>query len=77
MRGRCKRHAKGFHSDLLKLEHAGKGLERDMEADEGKSSPKGHVTWQVGMVKENTTAKLWATVARDQTARVQSKQLCY
>ena len=47
MRERCKRHAKGFHSDLLKLEYAGKGLERDMEADEGKSSPKQHVTWQV------------------------------
>ena len=42
MQGRCKRHAKGFHSDLLKLEHVGKGLERAMEVDEGKSSPKRH-----------------------------------
>ena len=36
-----------------------------------------NVTWQVGTAKENTTAKLRATVARDLTARVRSKQLSY
>ena len=35
------------------------------------------VTWQVGTAKENAAAKLRATVARDLTARVRSKQLCY
>ena len=34
-----------------------------------------NVTWQVGTAKENAAAKLQATVARDLTARVRSKQL--